>query len=149
MLLKTFSRMGGQVRSARKTVANRAKAVAYWQKVRLGRAAPPRRYRKPPAIEEIQRKLVPYCRRHGITQLELFGSSARGEAGRKSDVDLIATFRANPGLGFFAMEEEMSGILGVPVHLLTRESIETMTNPYRRDSILADARVIYHAQVRR
>ena len=58
------------------------------------------------AIVEIRRKLAPYCRRHGITQLEIFGSTARGEAGRRSDVDLIATFQLNPGLGFFAMEEE-------------------------------------------
>jgi hypothetical protein len=39
----------------------------------------------------------------------------------------------------------MAGILGVPVHLLTRESVEQMSNPYRRDSILAEARVIYDA----
>src|ERR1700683_4792135 len=148
MLQKTFSRKGGQARSARKTKANRAKAVAYWKAVRSGHAAPPRRSRKPPAIDEIRRKLAPYCRRNGITQLEIFGSGARGEAGRRSDVDLIATFRLNPGLGFFAMEEGVGGILGVPVHLLTRESVETMSNPYRRTSILADARVIYHAQAR-
>ena len=148
MLQRTFSRKGGQARSARKTQANRAKAAAYWKAVRAGQATPPRRYRKPPAMDEIRRKLAPYCRRHGIIQLEIFGSSARGEAGRRSDVDLIATFRLNPGLGFFAMEEEMGGILGVPVHLLTRESVETMSNPYRQQSILADARVIYHAQAR-
>src|ERR1700692_3052914 len=141
MLLKTFSRKGGQARSARKTQANRAKATAYWKAVREGLAEPPRRYRKPPAVDEIRRKLAPYCRRHGIIQLEIFGSSARGEAGRRSDVDLIATFHPNPGLGFFAMEEEMGGILGFPVHLLTRESVEAMSNPYRRESILADARV--------
>jgi len=41
------------------------------------------------------------------------------------------------------MDEEMGEILGVPVHLLTRESVETMSNPYRQQSILADARVIY------
>ena len=99
-------------------------------------------------MDEIRRKLAPYCRRHGITQLEIFGSGARGEAGRRSDVDLIAIFRDNPGLGFFAMEEEMGGILGVPVHLLTRESVETMSNPYRQKSILSDARVIYHGQTR-
>ena len=37
----------------------------------------------------------------------------------------------------------MVAILGVPVHLLTRESVEQMSNPYRRSSILADARDIY------
>jgi predicted nucleotidyltransferase len=42
------------------------------------------------------------------------------------------------------MEDEMAAILGVPVHLLTRDSVEQMSNPYRRESILADAKVIYH-----
>jgi hypothetical protein len=42
------------------------------------------------------------------------------------------------------MEEEMTAILGVPVHLLTRDSVEQMSNPYRRASILEDAREIYH-----
>jgi hypothetical protein len=149
MLQRTFSRLGGKARSARKTQANRAKATAYWKAVRSGLAEAPRRYRKPPAVDEIRRKLASYCRRHGITQLEIFGSSARGEATRRSDVDLIATFQDNPGLGFFAMQEEMGAILGVPVHLLTRESVETMSNPYRQKSILSDARVIYHVQTSR
>jgi predicted nucleotidyltransferase len=116
--------------------------------VRNGQATPPRRHRKPPTIDEIRRKLAPYCRRNGIIQLDIFGSTARGEAAPRSDVDLIATFYLNPGLGFFTMEEEMSRVLGFPVHLLTRESVQSMSNPYRRDSILADARVIYHAQAR-
>jgi len=147
MLQRTFSRKGGQARSTRKTRANRAKATAYWKAVRAGQATPPRRYRKPPTADEIRRKLASYCHRNGIIQLDLFGSSARGEAGPQSDVDLIATFHRNPGLSFFAMEEDMSGILGVPVHLLTSESVKSMSNPFRRNSILAEARVIYHAQV--
>lgn len=143
MLHTTFSRKGGKARSERKTTANRLKAQAYWQAVRSGRAEAPRRHRKPPPVEEIRRKLAPYCIRHGITRLEIFGSSARGEAKPGSDVDLIATFRSNPGLGFFSVEQEMAEIMGVPVHLLTRESVDSMTNPYRRGSITADARVIY------
>jgi predicted nucleotidyltransferase len=78
--------------------------------------------------------------------LEVFGSTARGEARRGSDVDLIATFSDNPGIKFFGMEEEMTAIIGAPVHLLTRESVEQMTNPYRRGAILAEARMIYGAQ---
>ena len=146
MLQKTFSRKGGQARSAKKTLANRAKATAYWASVREGISPPPRRYRKPLTENEIVQKLAPYCRRKGITLLEIFGSTARGEAGRHSDVDLIATFGSNPGLAFFGMEEEMTNLLGVPVHLLSRGSVDEMSNPFRRESILADARAIYHAR---
>lgn len=140
----TFSRKGGKVRSPAKTAANRAKAVAYWNAVRTGQKPAPRRLRIPPAPEVVATLLAEYCRQAGIARLEAFGSTARGEASRGSDVDLLATFSSNPGLRFFAMEEEMAGILGAPVHLMTRESVEQLSNPYRRDSILADARVIYN-----
>jgi len=138
-----FSRRGGRARSLAKTLANRAKAAAYWEAVRSGRKPRPRRLRRPPAPEVIAQLLADYCRQVGITQLEAFGSTVRGEARRGSDVDLIATFARNPGLRFFTMEEEMAAILGVPVHLLTREAVAEMTNPYRRASVLADAQVIY------
>jgi uncharacterized protein len=140
----TFSRMGGRARSQAKTAANRAKAVEYWNAVRTGEKPAPRRLRIPPAPEAIAMLLAEYCRKAGITSLEAFGSTARGEAKRGSDVDLLATFVDNPGLRFYAMEQEMAAILGVPVHLMTRDSVEQMSNPFRRESILTDARVIYH-----
>jgi uncharacterized protein len=138
-----FSRKGGKVRSLAKSNANRAKAVAYWNAVRAGKRPAPRRMRMPPNPEKVAQLLADYCLRTGITRLETFGSTARGEAHQGSDVDLLVTFATNPGLHFFSMEEEMAAILGVPVHLLTRGSVEQMTNPYRRESILAAARVIY------
>ncbi len=140
----TFSRRGGQARSLAKTVANRAKAVAYWNAVRAGQQSAPRRLRLPPAPKTVGKLLAAYCRQQGIVHLESFGSTARGDAKRGSDVDLIATFASNPGLRFFSMEEEMAAILGVPVHLLTHDSVEQMSNPYRRASILAHTKVIYH-----
>jgi predicted nucleotidyltransferase len=97
----------------------------------------------PPDPDRIAELLSEYCQLHGIVRLEAFGSVARGEARRGSDVDLLATFSSNPGLSFYSMEGEMAEILGAPVHLLTRDSVDQMTNPYRRSSILADAKVIY------
>ena len=111
--------------------------------MRIGEKPAPRHLRTPPAPEAVATLLADYCRQAGITRLEAFGSTARGEAKRGSDVDLLATFAGNPGVRFFTMEDEMAAILGVPVHLLTRDSVEQMSNPYRRESILADARVIY------
>lgn len=139
----TFSRKGGKVRSPAKTAANRAKAMAFWNAVKTGDKPAPRRPRFPPAPEAVAKLLADYCRQAGIIRLEAFGSTARGEAKRGSDVDLLATFARNPGLQFFTMEDDMAKILGVPVHLLTRDSVEEMSNPYRRRSILADAKVIY------
>jgi predicted nucleotidyltransferase len=141
----TFSRKGGRARSSAKTTANRAKALAYWKAVRAGLLKAPQRPRVPPSLSSLRDLLSDYCRQSGIVRLEAFGSTARGDARRGSDVDLIATFSENPGLRFFSMEEEMGALLGAPVHLLTRDSVDEMSNPFRRESITADAKEIFRA----
>lgn len=145
MLHSTFSRRGGRARSAAKTAANRAKARRYWEEVRQGKRPPPRRPKRPPSAEELPGLLIPFCRRHGIERLEVFGSVARGEERRGSDVDLIATFRKTPGLAFFGMEEELEKLTGVGVHLLTSDAVAAMRNPIRKASIDRERRVIYEA----
>jgi predicted nucleotidyltransferase len=109
----------------------------------------PRGTRPPPAPEAIAHTLESFCRRHGITRLEVFGSVARGDATVGSDVDLIATFPEHPGLAIVSIEEECEQLLGVPVHLLTFEAVEDMTNPYRRETIQRDRRTIYAYSRRR
>lgn len=57
----------------------------------------------------------------GLTGLSLFGSTARGEAGPESDVDLAATFDPEKRIGVFrysAIVEEIEDMLGVPVDLV-------------------------------
>ena len=103
----------------------------------------PRGTQLPPTLTDIIQRLGPFCRRHGITRLEIFGSIARGEAGPGSDVDLIATFSEHPGLEIVSIEEECAKLLGVPVDLLTFEAVEEITNRFRRETIERDRRVIY------
>jgi zinc-ribbon domain len=50
-----------------------------------------------------------------------------------------------PGLEFFAMQDELEGILGCRVDVLTRRAVEQSDNPIRRRSILASAPEIYGA----
>lgn len=60
-------------------------------------------------------------RRLGIARLSLFGSTARGEAGPRSDVDLAATFAPEARVGFFkyaVIADALEGILGIAVDLV-------------------------------
>ncbi len=98
-----------------------------------------------PTIDEL-RSLVPeFCRAHGISRLEVFGSIARREARAGSDVDLMVTFRpdVHPGLDFFSMQDELQELLGIRIDLLTRRSVERGDNPIRRQSILESAVDLY------
>jgi len=57
----------------------------------------------------------------GIASLSVFGSTARGEAGASSDVDLAATFSAEAGVGMFAFSTiaaRLRELVGVPVDLV-------------------------------
>ena len=101
----------------------------------------------PPTLDEIKSQLAPFCQRHGVARLELFGSLARGEPRRGSDIDLLVTFRPDVHLGwdFFELHKELEGILGCEVDLLTRRSVEQDQNFIRRRSILESTRDIYTA----
>jgi uncharacterized protein len=101
----------------------------------------------PLTIPEIRAKLVPFCERHGVARLELFGSLATGEARTGSDIDLLVEFRPEVRLGwdFFDLQQELEDLLGCKVDLLTRRSVERDENPLRRQSILESVREIYAA----
>ena len=68
-------------------------------------------------------KIADFCRRHRIRKLAFFGSVLRADFGLDSDVDVLVEFEPGqvPGLAFFAMEAELSGIIGHKVDLNTAQ----------------------------
>jgi hypothetical protein len=59
--------------------------------------------------------LAPFCLRHGIRRVALFGSVLTGRARPDSDIDLLVEFEPgrSPGLiGIAALEVELSGLIG-------------------------------------
>ena len=87
--------------------------------------------------------LSDFCRRNHIRRLSLFGSVLRDDFTSDSDVDVLVEFEAGktPGLAFFGMQDELSGLLGRKVDLNTPQFISR----YFRDQVLRDARVVYDA----
>jgi predicted nucleotidyltransferase len=72
-------------------------------------------------IEIPMERLRDFCRRNHIRKLALFGSVLREDFLPDSDVDVIVEFEPGhvPGLDFFAMQDELSAILGRTVDLNT------------------------------
>ena len=61
----------------------------------------------------------------GVRSLALFGSAARDEAGRESDVDLLVEFEGPATLdGYMAVKALMEDLLGRPVDLVTRKALK-------------------------
>lgn len=88
-------------------------------------------------------KLADFCRKHHIRKLAFFGSVLRDDFGPDSDVDVLVEFEPGhtPGLAFFAMEAELSEILGRKVDLNTQKFLSR----YFRDQVVAEAEVQYAA----
>lgn len=57
----------------------------------------------------------------GIEHVAIFGSTAREEAGARSDLDLVVKLRSDMRLGwdFFTLDDRVGALLGVPVDIVT------------------------------
>ena len=66
-------------------------------------------------------KIAAFCKRHHISKLAFFGSVLRDDFSPSSDVDALVEFEPGhtPGLDFFAIEEELTAVLGRKVDLNT------------------------------
>src|ERR1700679_1603815 len=70
-------------------------------------------------------------RKLGVEGLYLFGSTARGEAGESSDVDLFFDYQKGK-LGLFELmdvKEYAASILGRKTDIMTRDSLHKMLRP--------------------
>jgi hypothetical protein len=97
-------------------------------------------------IDISQEQLAVFCRRWQISELALFGSILRDDFGPDSDLDILVTFA--PGaewslLDHVRMEQELAGLLGCKVDLLTKRSVERSPNWIFRREILNTAEVFY------
>jgi len=95
----------------------------------------------PVAFEIDRGRIADFCSTHHISKLALFGSVLRPDFQRESDVDVLIEFEPGhvPGLAFFAMQDELAGILGRPVDLNTPQFLSS----YFRDEVIAGAEILY------
>ena len=74
--------------------------------------------------------------RHGVRNIRVFGSFARGDAEPDSDVDLLVEYvPGHGGFAFVTFCEEVERLLGRKVDVVTDRSL----NPVIRDRVLAQA----------
>lgn len=71
-------------------------------------------------FEKIRKKVVPVLKRYKIKKAGLFGSYARGEQRRNSDIDVLIETkdRKMTLLGFIHIKHELENVLGKKVDLV-------------------------------
>ncbi len=87
------------------------------------------------------------CERSQVSRLALVGSAVRDDFDPvRSDVDFLVDFKDIPGFDYFgaymSLRRELAVLVGHPVDLITERGIE---NPYLRESLARDARILYAA----
>lgn len=92
------------------------------------------------ATQNIKRKIIPILKRQGVTKAAFFGSVARGEAKKKSDIDILVKLEKGKSLfDFVGLKIELEEKLGKKVDLVTYRAIK----PRLKDIILKDEKIIY------
>jgi uncharacterized protein len=98
------------------------------------------------SLAELQDRLRPFCERHRIRRLEIFGSAARGYTRPGSDVDLLVTLDDSAPVSvaeLLEMAGEAEEIVGAPVDFVLRPYLERSPNRFARDHILSSAVCLY------
>ena len=101
------------------------------------------------AIVQIdQVRIGEFCKKWEVAEFAIFGSALRPDFGPDSDVDVLVTFKPDSKRSLFdlvQMEEELKGVFGREVDLVSRQGIEASRNYLRRKAILGSAKVLYAA----
>jgi len=90
-------------------------------------------------------QIAAFCQAHHIRWLALFGSVLRDDFRPDSDVDVLVTFVENAHWSLFdivEMQDELKTIFGREVDIVEPD---TISNPFRRRTILKDPEIIYAA----
>ena len=96
----------------------------------------------PPTLspDGLRTALRAFCEKHPIRRLDVFGSAARGQAGPRSDVDLLVTLDDSvpvSTLEILEMAGEAEELVGVPVDFVLRQALDQSPNGFAREHILA------------
>ncbi len=84
-------------------------------------------------ISMLKKKIVPTLKKYGIRKAGIFGSYARGDQKKNSDIDILIEFNDSL-LTLVGIERELKEKLKKKVDLLTYKGI----NPHLKKDILSD-----------
>jgi len=91
--------------------------------------------------QDIIKKVKPILEKQGVKKAALFGSQARGDAKKRSDVDMLIEYEKDNKslLDFVGLKLDLEKILRKKVDLLTYNSI----HPLLKNIILGEQKIIY------
>lgn len=88
-------------------------------------------------LQLLARSKATLAARYGVTDLALFGSTARDTAGPGSDIDILVSFDGPAtSARYFGVQFFLEDLLGRPVDLVTQKALRAELRPYvERDAV--------------
>ncbi len=87
-------------------------------------------------VESKREEILLLARQHRATEVSVFGSVARGESTRASDVDFLVRFDRDSSLfDLMHLEDALSDLLGVPVDVVSVGGLRPTDDDIIADSI--------------
>ena len=82
-------------------------------------------------LEQLAQSKATLVTRYGVTDIALFGSTARGTARADSDVDILVSFEG-PATSqrYFGVQFFLEDLLGRPVDLVTDKALRPELRPF-------------------
>lgn len=91
--------------------------------------------------KELKNKIINYLGQYKPNRIGIFGSYARHDQLKESDIDILIEFNETPTLlQLIQMENELSEILGIKVDLVSTKAIK---HPMIKESIQKELILIY------
>lgn len=90
-------------------------------------------------VISILKKELPYLKdRYGVERIFLFGSFAKGQQTKKSDIDMLVDIKKPLGLEFVALADRLEEILGRKVDVATYDHFKSSFHNPRYKHIAED-----------
>ena len=82
-------------------------------------------------LQKIAKIAIPILKKNGVVKAGIFGSYARGEAKKKSDIDFLITFKGRKSyFDLIDLEEELQRKLKKKIDLITYNSVNSYLKQY-------------------
>jgi len=93
--------------------------------------------------DRVIKEMISILKNEGVNKISIFGSFARNQAGKNSDIDILVNFsRKMSYFEFVNIEDRLSNLIGRKVDLLTEKSI----SPYIISNIKKDEVILYESK---
>lgn len=82
-------------------------------------------------VKRKRKQIIAIAKKHGATNVRVFGSTVRGSEQADSDIDLLVRLSGKPGPWFPAgMSNELTILLGRPVDIVTERALRPELRKY-------------------